>query len=174
VRNRLALALLAVAAASGCGDGGDDDKAADPAAQPPSASAQGKAVADWAAKARAYSNDFQNCGVSVTPTRRYFETCTKDTRRSLQTAEKRVLREVRRSKTAACTRPRARLEKVMANVETALSNSVRSYDRLNDAALEHRNYSGPPPNTLYLSAAQALEDDVPEARRLSRTIDAGC
>lgn len=174
MRNRLALALLVVAAVSGCGGGDDDDKAADPPAQEPSASTQGKAVADWAAKARAYSDDFRNCGVSVTPTRRYFETCTKDTRRSMQTAEQRVLREVRRSKSAACTRPRARLEKVMESVETALSKSVRSFDRLNDAALERRNYSGPPPNTLYLRAAQALEDDVPEARRLSRTIDAGC
>jgi hypothetical protein len=51
---------------------------------------------------------------------------------------------------------------------------VLAFDRSNNATLAHRSYSGPPPQQLYLRAAQELQAGAPEAKRLSGEIDAGC
>ena len=129
---------------------------------------------DWARAAQAYWDDFRNCGSRVTTVRGFFSSCTKKTRSELRRGEDRVLRELDRSKTAACKRVRDRLRGVTAHTGAALERAVQAFDRSNDASLDHRKYSGPPPQQLYLVGAAALEEDVPAARSLSRTIDKGC
>jgi hypothetical protein len=62
----------------------------------------------------------------------------------------------------------------MARTGAALERTVLAFDRSNNATLQHRSYTGPPPQQLYLTAAQELETGVPEAKRLSHSIDAGC
>ena len=128
----------------------------------------------WARAAQAYWDDFRNCGSRVTPVRGFFSSCTKKTRRALRRGEDRVVRELDRSKTAACKRMRERLSGVIARTRATLERAVQAFDRSNDASLNHRKYSGPPPQQLYLVGAAALEGDVPAARTLSRTIDKGC
>jgi hypothetical protein len=128
----------------------------------------------WARAAQAYWDDFRNCGSRVTPVRGFFSSCTKKTRHEFRRDEDRVLRELDRSKTAACKRVRDRLRGVMAHAGAALERAVQAFDGSNDASLGHRKYKGPPPQQLYLVGAAALEGDVPTARTLSRTIDKGC
>jgi hypothetical protein len=128
----------------------------------------------WAQAAQAYSDDFRNCGTRAYPTRDFFSACTKKTRHTFRRAKDAVLRAIKRSKKPACKRVRERLSAVMARTGAALERTVLAFDRSNNATLEHRSYSGPPPQQLYLRAAQELQTGAPEAKGLSREIDAGC
>ena len=179
MRSVITLATVAVIALTGCGGGGGDDvsdqgsstSSTEPAAP---ASSQGKAVAGWATDAQSYSDDFRNCGGRANPTRDFFASCTKGSRNRFRRAEQRAVRAVTRSRTAACRRVRRRLKGVMARTGAALERAVLGFDRSNNAALENRSPTGPPPQQLYLQAAQALETGVAQAKSLSRQIDAGC
>jgi hypothetical protein len=174
VRKRLASVPVLMIALAGCGGGdgeGGQSSTATPAAP---ASAQGRAVDDFARAAQAYWDDFRNCGSRLTPTRGFFEACTKRTRHGFQAAEDRVLRELDRSKAAACKRVADRLRGAMARVGAAVERTVVAFDRSNNATLKHRAYRGPPPQQLYLRGAEALETVLPAVRGLSRQIDKGC
>lgn len=171
--SRLGLLVVLVALA-GCGGGGGGDKPSGATSQSPPGSAQEKAVDTWARAAQAYWDDFRNCGSSVTAVHGFFAGCTKKTDGAFRQAGSRVLRELRRSKTAACKSVRADLRSLVVHGETVLQGTVRAFDRSNDASLDHRTYSGRPPQQLFLAGANWLEGDLPKASNLSRQIEQGC
>jgi hypothetical protein len=173
VRAPIGLAAAILIALSGCGGGDDETQTTAPTPTAP-ASAQGKAVADFAAATQAYWDEFRNCGSGATATRDYFAGCTRSTRRDFRLAETRALRALERSKAAACRHARDLLREVMAHVVATVERTVVAFDRSNNASLEKSTYSGPAPQQLFLSGQQAIDEDLPKARELSRTIDAGC
>jgi hypothetical protein len=176
LRAGLAIAVAVLLALSGCGGGGEKDKSpssTQPAQAAPT-SAQGKAVADFTRAARAYWDDFRNCGSRATATRGFFEACTKRTRRDFQDARDRVLRALERSKGAACKRAANRLRGVMARAGAAIDRTVVAFDRSNNASLEGQAYNGPPPQQLFPAGQRAIDEDLPTAQRLSHMIDAQC
>jgi hypothetical protein len=131
-------------------------------------------VAEFARAAQAYWDDFRDCGSRAYPTRNFYSACTKRSRRDLRRAEDLVLHALDRSKTAACKRARDRLRGVIAHVGGAIERAVVAFDRTNNALLKKRTYSGPSPKELFPRAQQAIEEDLPAARKLSGAIDAGC
>jgi hypothetical protein len=177
LQSRLAIVAVLLVALSGCGGGGDDDRPSSTTAEPAQAtptSAQGKAVDDFTRAAEAYWDEFRNCSLSATPTRGFFEACTKRTRHDLRTAEGRALRALDRSVTAGCKPVANSLKGVMARAGAAIERTVVAFDRSNNASLKGQAYNGPPPQQLFPGGQRAIDEDLPALRKLSQTIDAGC
>jgi hypothetical protein len=145
----IVLALLALA---GCG-GGDKGKPANKSSPPPSSAEQ--ALASWAASARAYWQDFGDCGTRAHPRLGFYASCTKRTRTEFHAAGERAL-----ARAGACARRKRLVERVRRSLDAA----VTGLDRQNDASLTHGKYRGPPVQALYSQATQSLELDVPAAR----------
>jgi hypothetical protein len=177
LHGRYAIVAVLLVALSGCGGGGDDGESSSSTTMPAQSaptSAQGKAVNEFTRTAQAYWDEFRNCGSSPTPTRGFFEACTKRTRREFQAAEDTVLRALERSKTGACKQVANRLRGVMARAGAAIERTVVAFDRSNNASLKGQAYNGPPPQQLFPGGQRAIDEDLPDVRKLSQTIDAGC
>jgi hypothetical protein len=167
--SRLSLAVLVLAVLGGCGGGGGDDKTSD--ATTPTTPAREDAVSHWADAAQVYWQEFGDCGARAYPARGFFASCTKESRREFHETGTRA---VRARASGACAAERARLKSLVAHVRSRLDAAVKALDDRNDAALAHRPYRGPPLESSYQSATQALDEDVPAARELGRKIAAGC